>query len=153
VAGKGGDTCDGLASRLQYRGERRIAVLIGINDVNLADRSVDATTACITGLWQKIADEYGAQPVSILYPPVAPSSGVWPVSGTVAAQRRLELNNAISAAAAQFNANRSSGQNLVYVVSFANAYDPASSTYTIDGVHPTPAGALELARYFFWAFH
>lgn len=159
VAGKGGDTClswsggPGLSSRLQYRGERRIAVLIGINDVNLAGHTVENTATCITGVWQKIADEYGAQPVAILYPPIAGSTTVWPVSGTVAAQRRDALNSAILAAARRFNEGRAPGQPLVHVASFANAYDPTPGTYTTDGVHPTPTGALQLARYFYWAFH
>lgn len=138
---------------MQYRGERRVAVMIGINDLNLAGHSVDDTVTCITSLWRRVADEYGAQPVAILYPPVAATTTVWPISGEVAAQRGAALNIAISNAAARFNDSRASGQHRVHVASLQGAYDPSPGTYTTDGVHPTPAGAQLLAKYFFWGFH
>ena len=160
VDGIGGSTClprtgdAGLVSRLRDLGEDRIAILIGINDVNLASKSVAETVACIRSAWVVIADQYGASPVSITYPPIDSATTVWPVSGSVAAQNRAALNNAIVAAANNFNATRLPSQKLVTIASFSNPYSPGPAYgSTTDGVHPTPTGAVKLARYFFWAFH
>lgn len=164
VDGRGGSTClprtsdAGLISRLYDSGEQRIAVLIGINDMNLANRSVAETVNCIKSVWSVIADQFDAYPVAITYPPIDATTTVWSsaggVSGQVAAQNRIALNNAIVVAANDFNAARLPGQKLVHVASFSNAYSPEPMYgSTTDGVHPTPTGALTLARYFYWAFH
>ena len=163
VDGVGGSTCLGasnnpqpLSDRLQDRNEAAIAVMIGINDVNLGGRTVQETVSCIVSVWTTIADVYGATPIAVTYPPIDPSAVTWEgweTSGTEAAQNAVALNQAIIGAANAFNQDRGPGETYVQVVNFGNAYSPAPGGYTIDGAHPNPTGALQLARFFYWALH
>ncbi|WP_312344250.1 SGNH/GDSL hydrolase family protein [Stenotrophomonas acidaminiphila] len=157
VNGIGGSTCiprpavgdPGILARLSNDGASLVGIMIGFNDVIGAGQSVSDTVACISAVWTKIADDYNATPVIIGYPSIDPL-----MTGAVAEARIKELNSALSTAVHAFNNSRSSGQKYAQFVNFQGHYNPAPAAgNTTDGFHPTPQGALTLARLFFWHFH
>ena len=168
--GVGGSTCaqraaepgqaadPGLLRRLRgldgssysYLGESKVAVLIGINDVN-GGRTIAETITCLKSGWAYIANTLKATPVVLTYPPISANTQVWgptvPASANASA-----LNLAIMNAVTQFNASqRTYGGKEADLIGLGNAYNPSS--HTTDGVHPNPEGALTIARYIFWRYH
>lgn len=163
VNGRSGSTCHprpaqgdpGLIPRLSYNGEDRIAVMMGINDVNLAGKSIEETVACLKAAWTIIADIFGAEPVAVTYPSIDPLTTVWLAAGTsgvTAVANRAQLNSAIYTAITEFNSTRQPGQKRVYHASMPDysAHPDYGNTY--DGVHPTPQGARSMGRFFVWSF-
>lgn len=174
VDGRGGSTCLGrpqLADpgvmprlgELQVASGTRVALMIGINDLNAQMRSeADAralasdVAACHGAAWAEIASR-GGVPMSMLYPPIDPGTTVWGggADGAQAVRNAHLLNAALRAEAWRYNdAVALQGGTRVQLVDLSNAYGPGIATgNTTDGVHPTPNGAITLARFFYWAFH
>jgi hypothetical protein len=138
-------------SGFQYAGESKVAVLIGINDVNGHGKSIAQTVSCLRTGWSYIANSLKATPVVLTYPPVSTGTAVWGI-GPQAASNATALNLAIQSAVHEFNASQLAyGGKQADLVTLGNAYNPA--THTTDGVHPNPAGAEVIARYIFWRYH
>lgn len=175
VDGRGGSTClgrplagdEGVMPRLaqmQVAEGARVALMIGINDLNAQSRSEpEARTfaaevaACHRAAWASIASRHGV-PMSMLYPPIDPGTTVWAsrgVNGAEAARNGNLLNAALRAEASTYNRDAAvQGGPRVHLVDLSNAYGPEIAIgNTSDGVHPTPKGAVTLARFFYWAFH
>lgn len=157
--GIGGSTClprtgdVGLLARLHDDNEAYVAVLIGINDVNLGGRSVADTVACLQSAWAKIADQLGATPIAITYPPF--SRSIWTQWGTtdaMALQNRSALNSAIVQAVTTFNATRTVRRAKLVRLDTLSSYDPAVGVDTFDGVHPNPDGAALMGHSFYAIF-
>jgi hypothetical protein len=151
--GVGGSTClprsgdPGLLARLHWSHDDYVAVLIGINDVNSAGRSVADTAACLEAAWTRIADVMGATPVAITYPPF--SRSIWGISDAAALQNRAALNAAIVQAVTHFNRSRTVRPAKLVRFDRVYGYDPTSGVDTFDGVHPNPDGAELLGPAFF----
>ena len=160
-AGRSGDSCTaqevyslgpflgeprGLVGRLQTSvpnvKPQAVSVLIGINDVNDCGVSVAQTTQCIVQAWNTL-HAAGVQVIAMTYPPLSPTTHAWPLPDGVAAQNALALNQAVRTAWADWSATHEGGR----LVDSANAWAASAvDAMTVDGVHPTPAGALEIAK-------
>lgn len=160
-AGRSGDSCTaqeiydlgpflgeprGLVGRLQKSvlnvTPQAVSVLIGINDVNYYGVSVAQTTQCIVQAWNTL-HAAGVQVVAMTYPPLSPTTHAWPLPAGVAAQNALALNQAVRTAWADWSTTHEGGR----LVDSANAWAASAvDAMTVDGVHPTPAGALEIAK-------
>ena len=160
-AGRSGDSCTaqevyslgpflgeprGLAGRLQTSvlnvKPQAVSVLIGINDVNYYGVSVAQTTQCIVQAWDTL-HAAGVQVVAMTYPPLSPTTYAWPLPAGAAARNALALNQAVRTAWADWSAKHEGNR----LVDSANAWGASAvDAMTVDGVHPTPAGAMEIAR-------
>lgn len=144
--GRGGDTCTpqapwasgvhagqgrGLIDRLEPIIAARpslVVLLIGINDVALYAMAPADVAQCVAAVRTQLRAA-GIAVVVLTYPPIVPGTPVYP--GIDAPQRVAALNAAL----------RSIG-----AADTTGAWPAwAARWYTADGVHSTPAGAVQLA--------
>lgn len=166
-SGRGGDTCEdtgpwstdgiytgnrGLINRMGTtvlnRGGDTVAILIGGNDVLLYNRPVLNTVYCMANLWWQ-AKAAGKKVIVVTYPPISTTRTIFPAylnNPAGAAAKLAELNVYI-----RWLVNEYGGPaNQLYLADLGNAYGGQSpDLYTVDGVHPTAAGAKLMARTFF----
>jgi lysophospholipase L1-like esterase len=158
--GRGGDTCLGKGfyeegvNKGQPRGLLRylkasvinkpidtVISIIGFNDVNNDDpikvSSVSDTADCIYAVWEDIYNR-GLTPVGMTYP--IPAASIW---GARKSQNIVDLNAAIVAKAAIFNAKYQGKLKIVRVEKLNNS---KPEDYLEDGLHPTKPFAKEIAK-------
>lgn len=156
VDGVSGSTCTprptesdpGLLARLTNHNAQYVAILHGINDVNLQVKTIPQTVSCLVSAWTVIAEQWHVKPIAVLYPPIQTTNTVWAFAGTdgpTSASNLTALNSAILTAANTFNVNHPTSQQIKVIQLYSGSY--------FDGVHPNPDGALMMAKHWFWAFN
>lgn len=163
-AGRGGDTCTTQApyttgpwtgqargvlaqvdTRINNRAANFVSILLGINDANVY--GVDELTIqwCLESLYVLVTNK---KIVALTYPPISSTTAVWSIGGSAAEANRLWVNRAIRNAVASHNANYPTL--FVRLVDLETAWASTdSATHTMDGAHPSPVGAVTMARKWF----
>lgn len=158
-SGRGGETCTtqelrdsgpwvgqarGLlaqvSDRVNIRAEGVVSVLIGINDVNVYGVSLPELGSCLVSLYEAMS---GKKIIALTYPKVSNTTSVWaPMSGTLAEQNRLLVNQTIRSAVSYYNSQH---VDKIRLVDLATVWsDPAPNT--VDGAHPNAKGAILMAK-------
>jgi lysophospholipase L1-like esterase len=137
----------GVDDRINSRDTDIVTLLIGINDANLYGVNEATLQQCLEDLYVLVT---GKKIVAMTYPKFSTSTAVWGIGGVAAAANRIWVNRAIRNAVIAHNANYPSATVRLVDLDTVWSDTPSSfSTNTVDGAHPSPAGAVKIAKKWF----